>query len=203
MARVTPTELSGSMAVLGLVIEQPNQTVSYIARCLESRFPRARFAPSTAHNALRQMAEAKRKRVLCTHEESGEDSANRYEATVGGLEDFELWMHAMPGAAPVLRDVVYGRVEFSRPANLPTLIKMARLEEAVADDLYQAAARKLSRYRPRPAEPRDFAREIREALLYVEPMRWSERSEAYKVLAKRYEELYREIKLLAPELLRA
>lgn len=116
----------------------------------------------------------------------------------------KLWMHSMPSAAPALRDVVYGRIEFCRPENLLMLIKMARLEEAIADDLYQQAGRRLGSYRQRSrTEPRDFTREIREALVHMEPKRWADRSEAYSLLAKRYEELYEEIKALAPETLRA
>jgi DNA-binding PadR family transcriptional regulator len=203
MARLQPTELSGSMAVLGLLIERPNQTVTEIARALDRRFTRARFAPSTAHNALRQMAEGKRKRVSCTHVEPGDErTEDRYEATIAGLEDYELWMCTMPGTLPALRDAVYGRIELCLPKHLPMLIKMAQREAAIADDLYQETARRLATHRKRKAEPRDFAREIREVVVCVEPKRWADRAEAYKMLAKRLEELYDEIMLSAPELLR-
>lgn len=188
--------------MLGLVIERPDQTVSQIARSLERRFPRARFAPSTAHNALRQMSEGKRQRVLCSRQVPGRDrSEDCYRATEPGVEEFESWMRAMPNAAPVFREAMYGRIEFCRPENLPRLIRMARLEEAIADDLYQEAARRLRSYRKRREQERDFTREIREVLLYVDPKRWADRSEAYKEIAKRLEELHAEIKQLAPEAL--
>jgi hypothetical protein len=200
MARVNSAELSGSMAVLGLVIEQPNQTVTHIAQCLDRRFTRSRFAPSTAHNALPQMAEAKRKRVRRTYESPGDDrSEDRYEATDFGIEAFEAWMFEMPNTTPVLREAMYGRIELCRPEHLRRLIKMARREEAIADDQYQHASRRLRNFGGRKREPRDFAREIREVLLYVDPKRWSDRSESYKEIAKRLEELNREAKALEPE----
>ena len=83
MARVTSAGLSGSMAVLGLVIEQPNQTVTHIAHCLDRRFARSRFSPSTAYNALPRWLKRKRKRVLRTYRTPGKDrSEDRYEATI-------------------------------------------------------------------------------------------------------------------------
>src|SRR6202035_3792591 len=80
MSRVNPAELPGSMAVLGLVIEQPNDTVSHIGHCLGQRFTRARFARSTAHSSLPRLAYSGR--VRRTHLERGNDrSLDRYEAT--------------------------------------------------------------------------------------------------------------------------
>jgi hypothetical protein len=187
------------MAVLGLVIEQPNQTVRHIAQCLDRRFTRSQFAPSTAHNALPQMAEAKRKRVRRTHEAPNDDRPDdRYEATGEGLEEFEGWMFEMPNTTPVSREAMYGRIELCRPEHLPRLIKMARREEAIADDQYQHASRRLRNFSARKRAPRDFAREIREVLLYVDPKRWSDRSESYKEIAKRLEEIHREFEALEP-----
>ena len=83
MSRVNPAELPGSMAVLGIVIEQPNDTVSHIGHCLGQRFSRARFARSTAHSSLPRLAHSGR--VRRTHLERGNDrSLDRYEATAGG-----------------------------------------------------------------------------------------------------------------------
>jgi hypothetical protein len=200
MARVNSAQLSGSMVVLGLVIEQPNQTVTHIAQCLDRRFARSRFAPSTAHNALPQMADAKHKRVCRTYEAPGDDrSEDRYEATDEGVEAFEAWMFEMPNTTPVLREAMYGRIELCQPEHLPRLIKMARREEAIADDQYQHASRRLRKYAARKREPRDVAREIREVLLYVDPKRWFDRSESYKEIAKRLEEIHREIEALGLE----
>jgi hypothetical protein len=141
------------------------------------------------------MASAKHKRVRRTYEAPGEDrSEDRYEATDEGMEVFESWMFQMPTATPALREAMYGRIELCRLEHVPRLIRMARQEEAISDDQYLQASRMLSRYRPRKRNPRDIEREVREVLLYADPTHWAARSERYKDIAKRLEELYRELK---------
>jgi len=191
MSRVNPAELSGSMAVLGIVIEQPGDTVSHIGRCLGERFTRARFARSTAHSSLPRLAHSGR--VRCTHLAPGDDrSLDRYEATTDGVEAFRSWMFEMPSARPALREAMYGRIELCRLEDLPRLIEMVRREEAVSDDMYREAALRLRRQRLRKADPADYARRVREVLLYADPMHWSSRSERYALIAERLEEIARE-----------
>lgn len=210
MARVNPAELPGSMAVLGLVIEQPNDTVSHIGQCLGRRFHRARFARSTAHSALPRLAHLGR--VRRTHLEQGNDrSLDRYEATAEGVAAFQAWMFEAPGARPALREAMYGRIELCRPEDLPRLIKMARREEAVSDDMYREAAWRLRQQRLKTTNPANsasqasrasaahYTRKIREVLLYADPMHWSARSERYAVIAERLEEIAEEIALPAGE----
>ena len=146
MSRVNPADLPGNMAVLGIVIEQPNDTVSHIGRCLGQRFSRARFARSTAHSSLPRLAD--RGRVRRTHLERGNDrSLDRYEATTHGIEAFRTWMFEMPSARPALREAMYGRIELCRLEDLARLIEMVRKEEAVSDDLYREAALRLRQQR--------------------------------------------------------
>ena len=191
MSRVNPAELPGSMAVLGIVIEQPGDTVSHIGHCLGERFTRARFARSTAHSSLPRLAHSGR--VRCTHLAPGRDrSLDRYEATTDGVEAFRSWMFEMPSARPALREAMYGRIELCRPEDLPRLIEMVRQEEAVSDDMYKEAAFRLRQQRLRKADPADYARRIREVLLYADPMHWSSRSERYALIAERLEEIARE-----------
>ncbi len=191
MSRVTPAELPGSMAVLGIVIEQPNDTVSHIGHCLGQRFTRSRFARSTAHSSLPRLAHSGR--VRRTHLERGNDrSLDRYEATAAGIEAFRAWMFELPSAKPALREAMYGRIELCRLEDLPRLIKMVRREEAVSDDLYSEAALRLRRQRLKNPDATDYARRIREVLLYADPMHWSSRSERYALIAERLEEIARE-----------
>ncbi len=191
MSRVTPAELPGSMAVLGIVIEQPNDTVSHIGHCLGQRFTRSRFARSTAHSSLPRLAHSGR--VRRTHLERGNDrSLDRYEATAEGIDAFRAWMFELPSAKPALREAMYGRIELCRPEDLPRLIAMVRREEAVSDDLYREAALRLRRQRLKNPDASDYARRIREVLLYADPMHWSSRSERYAVIAERLEEIARE-----------
>ena len=106
MSRVTPAELPGSMAVLGIVIEQPNDTVSHIGQCLGQRFTRARFARSTTHSSLPRLARSGR--VRRTHLERGNDrSMDRYEATPAGVDVFRASMFELPSAIPAMREAMY------------------------------------------------------------------------------------------------
>jgi hypothetical protein len=180
------------MAVLGLVIEQPNDTVSHIGHCLGQRFSRARFARSTAHSSLPRLAHSGR--VRRTHLEHGNDrSLDRYEATTEGLEAFHSWMFELPSATPALREAMYGRIELCRPQDLAGLIKMVRQEEAISDEMYKEAAWRLRKQRLKQVESTDYARKIREVLLYADPMHWSSRSERYALIAERLEEIAKEM----------
>jgi len=180
------------MAVLGIVIEQPNDTVSHIGHCLGQRFTRARFARSTAHSSLPRLAHSGR--VRRTHLEGGNDrSLDRYEATREGLDAFDKWMFELPSATPALREAMYGRIEFCRPEDLPRLIKMVRQEEAISDDMYKEAAWRLRQQRLKKTGPTDYARSIREVLLYADPLHWSSRAERYALIAERLEEITKEI----------
>lgn len=180
------------MAVLGIVIERPNDTVSQVGRCLGERFTRSRFARSTAHSTLPRLAHSGR--VRCTHLAPGKDrSLDRYEATTEGVDAFRAWMFELPNAAPALREAMYGRIELCRLEDLPRLIEMARREEAVSDDLYREAAWRLREQRRRRTDQADYVRKIREVVLYADPMHWSARSERYAVIAQRLEEIAEEI----------
>jgi hypothetical protein len=180
------------MAVLGLVIEQPDATVSHIGQCLGQRFHRSRFARSTAHSALPRLAHLGRVRL--THLEQGNDrSLDRYAATSTGVETFQAWMFEQPNARPALREAMYGRIELCRPEDLPRLIEMARREEAISDDMYREATWKLRQQRLKRTTPDDDVSQIREVLLYADPMHWSARSERYALIAERLEEIANEI----------
>jgi hypothetical protein len=180
------------MAVLGIVIEQPNDTVSHVGHCLGQRFTRSRFARSTAHSSLPRLAHSGR--VRCTHLAPGKDrSLDRYEATTEGIEAFRTWMFELPGAKPALREAMYGRIELCRLEDLPRLIEMARQEEAVSDDMYKEAAWRLRQQRLKKTDPTDYTRKIREVVLYADPMHWSSRSERYALIAERLEEIAKEI----------
>jgi len=180
------------MAVLGIVIEQPNDTVSHIGHCLGQRFNRSRFARSTAHSSLPRLAHSGR--VRRTHLERGNDrSLDRYEATAEGIEAFQTWMFELPRAVPALREAMYGRIEFCRPEDLPRLIELVRQEDAVSDDMYREAAWRLRQQRRAKTGPGDYARQIREVLLYADPLHWSSRAERYALIAERLEEIAREI----------
>ena len=70
-------------------------------------------------------------------------------------------------------------------------------EEAISADLYAEAAMRLRQHiTARNRDPADYARHVREVLLYADPMHWASRSERYKVIADRLEEIAQEIPTL-------
>jgi hypothetical protein len=185
------------MAVLGLVIQQPNDTVSEIGGALEARFKRSQFARSTAYGALTRLAKAGRVRRTYkaprTRQAPGTGRArdpdeawaqDRYEATPEGIEEFRSWMFELPSGTPRLRDVLYGRIELlQRLEDLPLLIDMAREEQNVSSDLYEAAGKTLRQYTAKKKDRKDYVGRARAILLYVDPLHWSHRSERYEQIA--------------------
>ncbi len=185
------------MAVLGLVIERPNETVAWYANVLGQRFARARWGKSTAYNALRQMATSKSPRVRCTHAAGGQDgSKDRYEATPTGRHAFRSWMFGPPTASPAVRQALYGRIGLARLEDLPGLIAVIREEEAIAAHFYEHANNELreheARRRGRDGSGRtreDFERDIHETWLYAGPLHWSSRATLCLTALERLEEI--------------
>lgn len=195
------------MAVLGLVIQRPNQTVAFYARALAERFPRAGFGKTTAYTALRQMAQSKTPRVRCTRKAPGDDlSMDLYEAIPDGHDAFRSWMFRPPSAIPAVRQAIYGRIELARLEDLPQLISTVREEEDIATDLYAEASGELRKHQIRKrsgGEGRktraDFEREIHETWLYVGPLHWSSRSALCGSVLERLEEIADEAEIPVPE----
>jgi hypothetical protein len=184
------------MAVLGLVIERPNQTVSYYAQALARRFPRARFAAPTAYNALKQMGEGRNVRVERIHVAPGEDrSDDRHAPTQRGHEVYRAWMYALPASSPPIREAIYGRIELADIEYLPQLIYFAREEERIAIDLWADARDKLRKHkdkrdhRARHMGRVDYMRRIRDTWLYVDPLHWSSRAVLFDTVAQHLEEI--------------
>jgi hypothetical protein len=207
MARPHADELPAHMAVLGLVVERPNQTVAYYATELAERFPHARFGKPTAYTALRQMAKGKDPRVRLTRSGPGAERAlDLYEPVPLGLEAFRSWMFRPPIAIPAVRHAIYGRIELARLEDLPQLISIVREEEDIATDLYADASGALRKHEIKQkgtddgAKTRaDFEREIRETWLYVGPLHWSGRSTLCSVILERLEEIALEAGIAIPE----
>ncbi len=187
------------MAVLGLVIERPNQTPLWYANALAQRFPRAGFATSTAHTALLRMARGDVPRVRCTHAVPQDGSTDRYEAMADGHSAFQSWMFRPPTAIPAVRQAIYGRIALARLEDLPRLICLVREEEVIATQLYEEASadlrqheiRKLGRGGGDNAQA-DFEREIHETWLYVAPLHWSSRATLCLDVLDRLEEIARD-----------
>jgi hypothetical protein len=175
------------MVILGLLIEEPNQTVAEVAQGLERRFARSQFHPTTAYNALPQMARPGHgpPRVRCTNRMPGRGrkAQDRYEPTREGVRVFRAWMTATPTGTPALREALYGRIELCRLGDVPDLIRLAREEATIARDLYSEAAVTLRRHlederEKEPSDepaPEDYLLEVRNVLLHVTPDYWAAR----------------------------
>jgi hypothetical protein len=194
------------MAVLGLVIERPNQTAAFYAKTLGERFPRACFGPSTAHTALRQMTDSKAPRVQRTRNGAdGDASMDLYEALAKGHEVFSSWMFRPPADIPAVRQKIYGRLELARLEDLPRIIGIVRMEEDIATDLYGEASGELRKHELRrkrgPGEQKtraDFEREIHETWLYIGPLHWSSRATLCGIVLTRLEEIADEAGIEVP-----
>jgi DNA-binding PadR family transcriptional regulator len=125
MSRARTTGLSAGEAVLGLVIEQPDRGFG-LERRLEERFGSARFAYSTAYNALHRLESQGLVRVA--QAEQGPALQATYEATPEGVEHFRHWVRA-PSSAPVLREELHAKIALCEPRDLPRLIDVVHTEE--------------------------------------------------------------------------
>ena len=182
------------MAVLGLVIERPNQTAAWYRSALAQRFPRAGFADSAAHTALRRLARDDAPLLRSTP-----GAGSRYEAMPAGFETFQTWMFRPPTAIPAVRQALYGRVVLARLEDLPRLIRVVREEEAISTHLYEYTSGELRQHemrkRSRSGAGRtraDFEREIHETWLYVDPLHWSSRAALCRMVLDRLEDIAHE-----------
>lgn len=203
MSKPNPADLPGRIAILGLLIEKPDQTVAEIAEALKTRFAGCQFDPSTASTGLKQMARDKRSRprVKCIHQEPGRFRAqDRYRANPAGVEEFSGWMYQMPTGQPALREALYGRIELCRLEDLPELIRIAQEETAMADDRFTQSKTQLAQHlqrnrrrrghgRDEKPGPEDYLQEVRNVLLHVTPEFWSARSMHYDEIARHLEEV--------------
>jgi len=193
MARVRSGELSASMAILGLVIQQPD-TIAGVALRLEERFPRARFARSAAHNNIPSLA---RQGLVRLVEPSGEGSHDRYEATSDGTEQFREWLRDSSTGPPALRDALHAKLELSQEDDLQALIRAVNEEEqACEQELADAHARHIAAARLgrlRTGQDADWRERVRGPLMTDEVLLWGLRARRLQRLREELEELYEEM----------
>jgi DNA-binding PadR family transcriptional regulator len=165
------------MAVLGLVIEEPEEA-SCVAQRLSERFRPARFAPSTAHMTLPRLeAQGFVRRVPFPG--ASDSSHGRYEATEAGIDHFRGWLRTSPAALPALREALHARIDLSQPADLERVIEITDFER-------RACERECAAARGRLAEARQVARftgnngewssMVREVVMVDEAMIWAYRA---------------------------
>lgn len=135
MAATRRGDISGGIAVLGLLIQQPD-TAAGVGQRLTKRFPRARFARSAVHNAL----PALEAQGLVEIERAGSERAfDRYRATAHGEAIFRSWLREPAAASPVLRDGAHARLAFAEPEDLAAIIEAVAAEEHACAEHYATA----------------------------------------------------------------
>jgi DNA-binding PadR family transcriptional regulator len=128
-------EMSSSMAVLGLVVQQPD-TIAGVALRLSETFPRARWSPGAAHNNMPNLAKQGLLRVV---QEGPEPTLDRYEATPKGVGEFRRWLGRSHSLPPALRDGLQARLEFAELEELSALVETVREVERDCRSEYAAA----------------------------------------------------------------
>jgi predicted transcriptional regulator len=193
MSRVNPDELPASMVVLGLLIEQPDQTVRHFGQCIDQRFTSARFSRATAQTALERFTE--RGWVDRSHEGRSR-SYDRYVPLKPGKSAFREWMYDIPkdGPAPALREAMYGRIELCQLKDLPRLKQLAEEEAEASSLLYENATKRLGRHRRSQISRTDYLKRARAILLHVDPMHWATRNKRYELIAEALGEIIEDMR---------
>jgi len=197
LSRTNMGELSASMAVLGLVIEEPRDASS-VAQRLSERFRPARFAPSTAHMTLPRLeAQGFVRRAPVNG-----SSHQRYEATEEGVERFRSWLRTSPTGPPALREALHARIELSQPGDLEQLIEITDRERRTCEREYAAArgrveeARQVARLN---GSDGDWSALVRDVVMVDEAMIWAYRAARLERLHGRLETLSNRLSECAAE----
>jgi DNA-binding PadR family transcriptional regulator len=181
-------DLSASMAILGLVIQEPDTAAGVGARLVE-RFPRARWSRSVAHNDLPSLA---RQGLVLLVERGAKPSLDRYEATPAGVEQFREWLRASSMAPPMLRDALSAKLAFSEEPDLPGLLEAIREEERICVAEFEDAQMRLNAARRLgqlgPANGSDWAGRVQSAVMTDEAMMWGQRAKRLQCLRQELEE---------------
>lgn len=162
-------ELSASVAILGLVIREPD-TVAGVSRRLSDQFFAARFSRSVAHNTLPRLAQQGLVRVV---EPGREPAFDRYEATVQGIKRFRAWLREAPASAPALRDTLHAKLALAqREDDLAVLSESLAEAIAHAQTQYDSAHARLRAVRRAAGEEPEWQRRLRNVLLLDEVTLW-------------------------------
>jgi DNA-binding PadR family transcriptional regulator len=128
-------EISSSMAVLGLVVQQPD-TIAGVAYRLSEVFPRARWSAGAAHSSMPSLAE---QGLLEVVQEGSVPTLDRYQATSAGISEFRRWLIQSSSLPPALRDALQARLEFVGLEELSALLETVREDERACTREYAAA----------------------------------------------------------------
>lgn len=127
--------LTASMAILGLLIQQPDTTTS-IKKRLDREYPHGRWSRSIAHNNIKSLANHGLIRRVRRGETASDDL---YEATPQGIAAFRTLLSKAVKEPPPIRDALLLWIEYSDESELPEILKVIKEFEEIARAEYSAA----------------------------------------------------------------
>jgi hypothetical protein len=192
----SPGELSAAMALLGLLVEQPDTGAGVGVR-LSEQFPRAGWSRNVAHNNLPSLERQGLVRVVSRHP-SGKVSLCGYEASAAGVAKLRAWIRESAVVPPVLRDALQGKIEFSIPEDLRVLAREIGAEEIVCAGEFARAhthskqAQKLRSRRGAKGGAPAWDVLTRELQIADEAVVWSQRAKRLQGLREHIEDVLEE-----------
>lgn len=191
-------ELTASIAMLGLLVQEPD-TIASLAGRLAERFPNECWSRSSVHKNMPSLVS----RGLVRQTEASRGRITEiYEVTSDGLAQFRDWLRHSTEELPALRDAVRARLEFAEEQDLPVLLGAIREETAICIEQYEqlrgryVAECRLGRIGSTVEQ--DFRTRVRGALLVDEIILWGSRIKRLQRLRKELEG-QDEAELTAPE----
>jgi hypothetical protein len=192
MAGTRTGELSASMVILGLLVEQPD-TVAGVGVRLAQIFPHAQWSPNAAHGNVPSLEKQGFVRLV---KRGPQPSLDRFEATPEGFLRLRQWVRTAIAMPPTLRDALQAKLEFVELDELRELIASVReAEDAYASEYAAAHGRVLGAKRPPrrgAARNPDWREKLRAIQMTDEMMLWALMAERTRRLGDELEELYEE-----------
>lgn len=189
MASPRSGELSAGLAVLGLLIQQPD-TVAGVGLRLEEEHPGARWPRNIVHNTVPSLAGRGLVRIA---EEGGERSLDRYEVTPLGAEHFSRWLGESGAVLPALRDAMRAKLRYvDDESQLARIVRDIRDQE---DLCVREGEQAMMRYRTaqimgrlKSVGEQDWRTRVRRALMIDEVSLWYDRAKALRHLREHLED---------------
>ncbi len=178
-------ELTASIAMLGLLVQQPD-TIASLAGRLAERFPNECWSRSSVHKNMPSLLS----RGLVRANRPGSGMIELYEVTEAGFEQFREWLRRSSEELPALRDAVRARLELAEQDDLPMLLQAINEETAICIEQYETLRARYATEcrlgRMGSGVNQDFRSRVRAALLVDEIILWGSR-------VKRLQRLRREL----------
>jgi DNA-binding PadR family transcriptional regulator len=190
-------ELTASIAMLGLLVQQPD-TIASLAGRLAERFPNECWSRSSVHKNMPSLLN----RGLVRPARPG-GTSELYEVTDEGFEQFREWLRHSSEELPALRDAVRARLELAEEDDLPMLLQAIEEETAICIEQYETLrgryAMECRLGRLGADAEHDYRTRVRGALLVDEIILWGSRIKRLQRLRRELEGPQEEVELPAGE----